>query len=462
MSAEYDYQNQVLKVEPKGIEPIGPHERHGKPFTIFTLWFGANVEFATLVTGALATGVFGLGFWSAAIAILIGNLLGALALGALSTFGPRLGVPQLIQSRKAFGYYGNFLPGILNFFAGFSWFAVNTVLGVFALQWLFKMSFGLGLAIMLVVQVIIAVYGYNLIHTLERWLAVVLTVVFVIVSIYAFAHGHLGAGTNLKIAAEVGGSTGAFMLTLAIAFSYCLGWMAFASDYSRYLPQKTSSRSVFLNAFWSLLISTVWLEVLGAGLATLKGISVPTDLVTNLLPQWLGVVTMIAVVLGTITANVLNIYSGALSSLVIDIPMKRWLGAIVVGVLGAIVAWFGGQNGYWAHYQSFLFLLGYWVAPWLAIVLVDFLFKARGRYETGEFYDKSHAFGVGIWAFLIGIIVSVPFMNQYPLYVGWFPTNYPQFGDITYFVGFVVAGLVYFLFARPRSLDAAGSRSESA
>ncbi|MDA8344476.1 MAG: cytosine permease [Thermaerobacter sp.] len=445
-----DYTEQVLKVEPKGVEPISPSERHGRPSSIFSLWFGANVEFATLVTGALATGAFGLSFWQAVLAIGIGNLLGALALGALSTFGPRFGVPQLIQSRKAFGYYGNFIPGVLNFIAGFSWFAVNTVLGVFALQWLFGLSFAVGLGIMVVIQVAIAVYGYNLIHTLERYLAVVLTVVFLIVSVYGFANGHLSAPMNLKLASYVGGPSGAFILMLAISFSYCLGWMAFASDYTRYLPAKTSVRAVFGNAFWSLLISGFWLEVLGAALATLKNIAVPTDLVTHLLPHALGVVTMIAVVLGTVTANVLNIYSGALSSLVIDIPMKRWLGAVIVGILGTIVSWVAGQHGYWQHYQEFLFLLGYWVAPWLAIVLVDYYVKAKGQYETEEFYNRKQPFAAGVWAWIIGVAVSVPFMNQYPVFVSWFPSHYPQFGDITYFVSFVVAGLVYLVMAKSR------------
>ena len=445
-----EYSEQVLKVEPKGIEPISQNERHGKPSSIFSLWFGANVEFATLVTGALATGVFGLSFWQAVLAMGIGNLLGALALGALSTWGPKFGVPQLIQSRKAFGYYGNFIPGVLNFFAGFSWFAVNTVLGVFALQWLFGLSFAVGLAIMVVIQVAIAVYGYNLIHTLERYLAVVLTVVFLVVSVYGFANGHLGAPANLKLMSYVGGQSGAFILTLAIAFSYCLGWMAFASDYTRYLPSATATRKVFHNAFWSLFISCLWLEVLGAALATLKGIFVPTDLVTNLLPHALGIVTMIAVVLGTVTANVLNIYSGALSSLVIDIPMKRWLGAVIVGILGTIVSWIAGQHGYWQHYQEFLFLLGYWVAPWLAIVLVDYYFKAKGEYETDEFYDRKKPIGAGFWAWVIGVALSVPFMNQYPLFVSWFPTHYPQFGDITYFVSFIVAGLIYLAIGKGR------------
>lgn len=445
-----EYSEQVLKVEPKGIEPIGPGERHGRPSSIFTLWFGANVEFATLVTGALATGVFGLSFWQSVLAIAIGNVLGALCLGLLSTYGPRLGVPQLIQSRKAFGYYGNFIPGLLNFFAGFSWFAVNTVLGVFALQWLFNFSFTVGLIIMVIIQVAIAVFGYNLIHVLERYLAVVLTVVFLVVSLYGFANGHLSAPPNLKLAGYVGGTTGGFMLMLAISFSYCLGWMAFASDYTRYLPEKTTARSVFLNAFWSLLISTVWLEVLGAALATLKGIFVPTDLVTNLLPHSLGVVTMLAVVLGTITANVLNIYSGALSSLVIDIPMKRWVGAVVVGILGMILSFVaGGSSTFLQHYQTFLFLLGYWVAPWLAIVLIDYYAKAKGQYRTEEFYDRHKPVSAGTWAWLIGVAVSVPFMNQYGLFVGPFAAAHPQFGDITYYVGFVVAGLVYYFTAKP-------------
>jgi NCS1 family nucleobase:cation symporter-1 len=135
---------------------------------------------------------------------------------------------------------------------------------------------------------------------------------------------------------------------------------------------------------------------------------------------------------------------------VINIPMKRWMSAVVVGVLGTAVAWYANQNGtFFSKYQTFLFLLGYWVAPWLAIVLVDHVFKARGRYDTGEFYNRKQPFAPGIWAFLIGILVSVPFMNQYGMFVGPFASSHPQFGDITYFVGFIVAGIVYAILAKP-------------
>jgi len=47
MPEEHLYRDQVLEAEPHGIEPIKDAERHGQPFNAFTLWFGANVEFAT-------------------------------------------------------------------------------------------------------------------------------------------------------------------------------------------------------------------------------------------------------------------------------------------------------------------------------------------------------------------------------------------------------------------------------
>lgn len=444
------YRDEVLKVEPKGIEPVRDEERHGRPFNIFTLWWGANVEFATLAIGALAI-ILGLSFVQAAVAIVVANVLGAALLGALSLFGTRLGVPQLIHSRKPFGYFGNIIPGLLNFVAGFAWFAVNTVLGVFALQWLTKMPFTLALAIMVIIQVGLAIYGYNMIHALERYMAVVLTVIFLIVSYYAFTRGNLSIPFNVK-AGGFNGVTGTFIITFSIVFSYLLGWMAFSSDYTRYLPKDTPNRKIWSNAFWSLLISSVWLELVGAALATVKPIFIPTDLVTGLVPHTVAVLAMLAVIVGTVTANVLNIYSGALSALVINVPIKRWQSAVLVGLLGAILAYVGGQGNFLSLFQFFLFLLGYWVAPWVAIVAVDFFFIQKGQYKTGIFYDKSRGLAPGFWAWLVAVVLSIPFMNQYVSqslnFAGPIAAHFPHLGDITYYVSFVLAGLIYLVLGK--------------
>jgi len=390
-------------------------------------------------------------FWQGIISVVIGNLIGVFFLGVLSTFGPQLGIPQLIQSRRAFGFAGNYLPALLNFIAGVGWFAVNSVLGIFALMWLLHIGFVVSLIIMAVIQILFAIYGHNMIHAFERVMAVVLTILFIIVTVFALQHINPAFAMNAK-APAFSGFSGSLILSIGVAFSYILGWMAFASDYTRYLPKKTSPGSIFWNVFLSTLISCVWIEGLGVGLATIKAINVPTDLVTNLLPYGLGVFAMIAVVLGTMTANVLNIYSGALSILAIDLSFvraifpKRWVAALVLGVLGAILC-LVGQSGYYTKYSDFLLLLAYWVAPWLAIVFFDYLVVNRGRQGLSPFYNRATGVGPGFWAFIIGIVVSVPFFNQ-SLYTGPIAAAHPGLGDISYYVSFVVAAVIYLIFGR--------------
>src|SRR5579875_3679262 len=79
--ADAAYRDGVLTVEPKGTEPVSESERHGHTFSVFTLWLGANVEMATVVTGTLGIVLFGLSFWQAVLAYAVGTLLGAVALG---------------------------------------------------------------------------------------------------------------------------------------------------------------------------------------------------------------------------------------------------------------------------------------------------------------------------------------------------------------------------------------------
>ncbi|MEU5852680.1 cytosine permease [Saccharopolyspora shandongensis] len=77
--------SKTFQVERLGIEPVAPADRYGSPWTLATLWFGANVQFASLVTGALSTAVLGLSFWQALAAMSLGIVTGSALLAALST-----------------------------------------------------------------------------------------------------------------------------------------------------------------------------------------------------------------------------------------------------------------------------------------------------------------------------------------------------------------------------------------
>ncbi|MGH3376691.1 MAG: purine-cytosine permease family protein [Actinoallomurus sp.] len=438
-------------LEHRGIEPVPEADRTGSPWSLFTVWMGANSQFATLTTGVLATAVFGLSFWQALAAITLGTTLGAATLAAFSLGGPRLGVPQMVQSRRAFGYVGNFAPATLNAFSALSYFAVNTILGVFALQVLLGISFGLGLVGLVIVQTLIAVVGHHLIHTVERWLSLLLIALFIALSIYGFGHGHTATGSNARAIHAVGGFSGAFILMTSISFSYAIGWVAYASDYSRYLPRTIKAWRVWVPAGMAMLLAGVWIESLGAAFGTAEAIDQPAQLVHGLVPHSLGQITMVGIVLGAITANVITIYSGTLSALVLNLRLERWIVAVILSATGTVIAWFAGQGGFYRNYENFVFLVGYWLTPWIAIAGIDLLNDWRARTAAPSmdaFFDRRCRLRRGFVIWLISIAVSVPFWNQ-SLYRGPIATRIPALGDITYFVGLLVAAALYTLARTP-------------
>ena len=63
---------------------------------------------------------------------------------------------------------------------------------------------------------------------------------------------------------------------------------------------------------------------------------------TNLLPTWLGKLTLLCIAIGAVAANALNIYSGAMSFLALGIKLPphiaRAIVAVVFGLIGFVVA----------------------------------------------------------------------------------------------------------------------------
>ena len=191
------------------------------------------------------------------------------------------------------------------------------------------------------------------------------------------------------------------------------------------------------------------LEVAGAGVGTLHGTSAnPTTNFTDPLGHALGDAVLIGITIGAVAANVLNIYSGAMSFLTLGIRLplrlRRALVAVASGALGlAIGLVFKAQVGPGSHYENFLLAITYWITPFLAVVLLDYRLR-RGEYDEREFFDRRRLSWRAPLAMAVGMAASVPFWDQgHPIPVGWFPKHDPQIGDLSFFVGFTVAALVY-------------------
>ncbi len=442
---EGTYGAKIAAVEPGGAEFIPLGDRHGRPYQQFWTWVSPNMEFATIFVGVIGVWFFGLSFWLATLAIVLGSALGSVSMGVLAARGPLYGVPQMVLSRLGFGFLGNILPAGLNaVVAGIGWFAVNSVSGAFALNALLGWNKPVCLVIIVLVQVAVAFFGHNFVHIFERWSFPFLVVVFAIASVVIMSKADLSAPAH--------NSLGGFLITFGAAFGYAAGWNPYASDYTRYLPPDTDRRATGLWAGLGVFLSCVALEIVGAGSATVTSIDKfgnnPTAGFTSHLATPLADVTLLAIALGAICANALNVYSGAMSFLALGVrlplALRRAIVALVFGVAGFFLA-LSGLHDAGTKYTNFLLVIAYWIGPWLGVFFAD-QYLRRGKRVSGLLFDRGHNPWAGFAAMLIATVVSIYLFANQTEYVGVVPKHWPSFGDLTFEVGFVLAALLYALF----------------
>jgi nucleobase:cation symporter-1, NCS1 family len=248
------------------------------------------------------------------------------------------------------------------------------------------------------------------------------------------------------------GGLAGFLLTVGAVFGYTAGWSPYAADYARYLPADSSRVRTGLAAGVGMFVSTSVLMVVGAAsvcAATGAGLASdnPTANFTGLLPGWLGALTLLAIVIGAVAANVLNVYSGAMAFLClgIDVPLAKARAAVAVGfgVVGFVIAFLALADA--AHgYENFLLVIVYWIGPWLGITLAD-MYLRRSAPTPALLYDRRYTNHAGLIAL---VVVSVLLFANQQLYTGIVAAAVPQIGDVGFITGFIVAAGLYTLLFR--------------
>src|SRR6266550_2340271 len=257
------------EIESHGIEAISANERHGVPSELGFLWAGAFVNYASLFTASLLTTYYGLGVWDGLIATALGTVAAAVLLGLLSNTGPRSGLPQIVFTRGIFGLRGSYLGAGLTLFLATGWFAVDCVIAAQAGAQLFGggnrwLTFGLVLVIA-AISVGVAVFGHQTIKVLETYGAVAFAVLSGALFIFLAPQFHWGQGA----VATGSDYAGAFVLGFMTCFALVASWYPFASDYSRYLPAASATRSITLWPVAGVALPMILLGLFGLLLQTI-------------------------------------------------------------------------------------------------------------------------------------------------------------------------------------------------
>jgi nucleobase:cation symporter-1, NCS1 family len=438
-------------VEPYTIRPIPPERRFGTARGLFPFWFTANSSAFTVVLGAVGIEL-GLGVVPTIIAIVAGGAVGGLFMAYHSAQGPKLGLTQLTQTRAQFGFFGALLPNFLIWLIFLGYIVGENILAGQALAGLFHITFAEGTVIACFATWLVVFFGYAIMHSFNKVVAVLSLILFAALLVQLIRH---------TAHAKVDLSTYNFPAWLAffsINVSGQVGWAPYVSDYSRYLPEKTSLRQ----SFWYTYLGSVSSAVIFATLGALAGAIALNNLQDNTVGYLAGLVphtlwpATIVLVLAIVAGNAINLYSPLLTGVALaskdgGAAPGATIRALGTGVIMAITGFLATvvSANFVADVDDFISFLLYIVVPWSAINLVDYYIVRRGRYHVAAIFSPDGEYGRVNWrtvaVFLAGIAAEVPFMNaDYPKFEG--PAAHALSGaDISWLVGFVIAAALYYM-----------------
>lgn len=392
--------NNASSIEQNGINPIPDAERYGKPSGLFPVWFSWNISIFGITCGMYVFSL-GLSVWQAMAAGVIGYFLSCSLVGILAVGSVRTGLPTLAQSRMCFGADGNRIPAFFGYVANMGWKVTmlsmaSTTLADLLQTLIPSLSDGAGhpgnfclllsFAVVIVLTMVGAVYGYALIIKVERWIAIItgaMTFIYLFFFIPQIDFSQLNSAPSGSLAAFIGG------VVLAMTM-VGLGFLNYGGDYSRYLPRNSSAGSVIFWTTTGIALPVSVLLILGVMLCVGnpelldKAAHEPLAALTGILPFWFYVPFSLIIIISLISAGMTGVYSSGLALLAVGVPLSRaattLLNAVIIA-LGCFYLTFISDS-FLSTFSSFLASISVVMGSWGAIEMVDLIRQKALKWDV--------------------------------------------------------------------------------
>ncbi|WTW92352.1 cytosine permease [Streptomycetaceae bacterium NBC_01309] len=446
-------------VETRSIDYVPANERHGKVWHQGPFWFTGNFVLTTMVTGFLGPSL-GLSLGWSVLAVVLGACFGTFFMAFHANQGPRMGLPQMIQSRAQFGLRGAILPfaAVVFVYVGFNVF--NVILATEGLQTVLPGGKVFWYVVLIGVAVVLAIVGHDLLHLVQRWLTYVLIAVFGVLTV--------GAAVNLDVQSPAGGGCWdwtSFLIVFSAAAGYQISYAVYVSDYSRYLPADVPARKVIWWTYAGAAGSAAWLMSLGALIASALpepgAIAAVREVGNDIVPGF-GTFAVLLSSVALVGIMAVNAYGAMLTTAsAVDAfrPVRPTVRVRIAGI-GAIavvvfVTALALPDDYLGNFNDFVLMMLYFLVPWTAVNLTDFYFVRRGRYSITAIFDPNGPYGNWAWrgmtAYAVGFAAMVPFFST-TFFTG--PVAEALGGaDVSFAVGLVVSGVLYVVLCRGMELE---------
>lgn len=385
--------SKAMTVETHGIESIPDGERSAKPLDMFRLAFGGANTFSTAVLGSFPI-VFGLSFWDALMATVLGLLAGAVVLAPMSLFGPVNGTNNAVSSSAHLGVHGRIVGSFLSLLTALAFFSIsvwssgdalvggaNRLIGLPQNPLTLSLAYGLFALMVLVV----CIYGFRFMLWVNKIAVVAATALFLgggFAFFTAFDPNYPGT------LGESGAFWPSFIGSALIVMSNPVSFGAFLGDWSRYIPASTPKRRVMAAAFLSQ-IATLIPFLFGLVTATVIATNAPAwlesgDYVGGLLsisPGWYFLPLCLIALIGGMSTGTTALYGTGLDFSSVFTRFSRIQATVFVGIL-AISFIFVGKFVFNVvqSISTFAALIVTCTAPWMVIMAIGY-FVRRGWYD---------------------------------------------------------------------------------
>ncbi|MCZ4611095.1 cytosine permease [Streptomyces sp. Lzd4kr] len=460
--------DRVGRVEVLGYDHIPLDQRHGTPRELGGVWAAAYIAPLYLLLGGILM-VLGLNLWQAFLALVVGNLAYTLV-AVIGTAGPRAGTPTITISRAQYGPRGNLLSAFFAWFNLVAFEALNFTVGAAALVLLLDYA-GVGastavqgatLAVVIGGSFTLAYFGHATIVRFQKLATAILACGAFLLFVFVLDDIRWDYSPNVPLAGFSG--VAVWFVALGVVISGSISWCTVPADYTRYLPPRTNPRAI---VFWTTLggfVPAVFLGMIAVFAGTAVDMSDPFAGIKEVVPGWFYVPILLVLLVGSISNNVLTIYSSSMSLQTMGLPIKRYQGVFIDGVIGSAMALYATfATDFLTALTEFLQLAVIWYAAYTAIFIADIVIR-RNDYDGrqlhagagGRYWGRNGVHWPGITALGLAMTAGLLFANT-TRFQG--PLSESLSGiDLSYVVSFIVAGAAYWVLARQRGEAVSSSR----
>lgn len=408
------------RVEPYGTNHIPAEHRTSSPKNLRAILFGGSMTFSVIIIGAFPI-AFGLSFWQAVSAIVVGSALGAAFLAPTGIVGPRTGTNNPVSSGAFFGVVGRIIGSLLGVTASLTFAALSVWTGGDALAGALQRAFGISAGdwvrlvsygVVALIVTVISVYGHGAMVKIQR-LMIPVAGVCMLLGIPALA-GHFefsfpGSGEYLLGSAPAG-----WFLAMLLCASTVASYGPYTGDWTRHISPTHHNdwvivRTLFIGGLFGLGGPFMWGAFVAVCLVN-SGVADPSASfvipIADIAPLWyLPAVLFLGLGAGTAQA-VINTYGTGLDTSSMIPRLSRVHATLVAcGVATALV--FAGHyfSAVVTWVSTTLTLLANFTVPWIVILCLGHL-AVKGRYDVHDLQVFNHRRRGGIYWYSGGVNIG--------------------------------------------------------